>query len=114
MAVLIAAPTPVVTPHPIRAATLSGIVLSTVTTLIAGHSYQFDLQGSATGLGTLADPYMSVRDASGATKLKESENGGTGLNARFVYTATSTGTYFLAAGAGFNSSSRSASSVLSS
>src|SRR5438128_1332261 len=45
---------------------------------------------------------MSVRDSTGATKLAEADNGGTGLNSQFTYTATTTGTYFLAAGACFN------------
>src|SRR5436305_1303818 len=72
------------------------------TTLTAGHTYRFDLEGSATGQGTLADPYLSVRDATGNTKLAESDNGGTGLNSQFTYTPTTTGTFFLAAGAGFN------------
>src|SRR5438034_452277 len=64
------------------------------TTLTSGRTYRFDLQGSATGQGTLADPYLSVRDASG-TKLTESDNGGTGLNSQFTYTPTTTGTFFL-------------------
>src|SRR5437899_1531198 len=60
------------------------------------------LEGSATGQGTLVDPYMSVRDSTGNTKLAESDNVGVWLNSEFTYTVSTTGTYFLAAGAGFN------------
>src|SRR5437588_447318 len=56
---------------------------------------------------TLADPYMSVRDSTGNTKLAESDDGGTGYNSRFTYTATTTGNFFLAAGAGFHITSTS-------
>src|SRR5713226_408619 len=72
------------------------------TTLTAGHTYRFDLEGSATSQGTLVDPYMSLRDSTGNTKLAESDNGGVGLNSEFTYMISTTGTYFLAAGAGFN------------
>ncbi|MDO8297951.1 MAG: pre-peptidase C-terminal domain-containing protein [Caulobacter sp.] len=71
-------------------------------TLTAGKTYQFDLEGSGTAFGTLVDPYMSLRDSTGNTKVAESDNGGIGLNSRFTYTATTTGTFFVAAGAGFN------------
>lgn len=71
------------------------------TTLVAGRTYRFDLDGSATGQGTLVDPYMSVRDATGVRRV-ESDNGGAGLNSSFVYTAAVSGTHFLAAGAGYN------------
>ncbi len=69
--------------------------------LTAGHTYQFDLQGSPTSHGTLADPYLSIRNpGSGTTKLKEDDDGGTGVDSRFTYTPQATDTYFLATGSG--------------
>ena len=70
-------------------------------TLVAGRTYRFDLEGSATGQGTLVDPYMSVRDSAGVKRV-ESDNGGVGLNSSFAYTAAVSGTHYLATGAGFN------------
>jgi hypothetical protein len=35
------------------------------TTLTAGKTYQFDLKGSPTGNGTLADPFLRLRDSAG-------------------------------------------------
>jgi Ca2+-binding RTX toxin-like protein len=69
--------------------------------LVAGHSYQFDLLGSSSGGGTLADPFLRLRDSSGNPVPNAfADDGGAGFDSRFTYTATSSGTYFLAAGAG--------------
>jgi len=65
--------------------------------LTAGQRYQFDLLGSPTGDGTLADPYMSLRDAAG-NRLIEADDGGTGNNSRFVFTATTTGNHYVSVG----------------
>ena len=59
--------------------------------LEAGKTYQFDLEGSPTGRGSLEDPFLQIFDASGSNKLAEDNNGGTGANAQIVYTATATG-----------------------
>ena len=68
-------------------------------TLSAGRQYRFDLEGNATGQGTLGDPYTSIRNpVTGATKLKEDDDAGTGLNAQFTFAPTTTDIYFLAAG----------------
>ena len=65
--------------------------------LEAGKTYQFDLEGSPTGRGSLGDPFLQIFDASGSNKLAEDNNGGTGANAQIVYTATATGAHYLTA-----------------
>ena len=68
-------------------------------TLTAGKTYRFDLEGSATGQGTLSDPFLRLRDSTGAAVTNAfADDGGTGLNSRFTFAITTTGTYFLAAG----------------
>ena len=64
--------------------------------LVAGHAYRFDLEGSATGAGTLADPALELRSSTGAL-ISSYDNGGTGLNSRGTYTVQTSGTYYLAA-----------------
>ena len=59
-------------------------------------TYVFDLEGTETGSGTLADPILLLRDASGNT-LEADDNGGDGANSRLEYTATADGIYYLSA-----------------
>src|SRR5438067_8373339 len=66
-------------------------------TLTAGETYQFDLKGSATGNGTLADPFLRLRDSAG-TSLAFNDDNGTNFNSRITYAATASGTYYLSAG----------------
>ena len=66
-------------------------------TLVAGQTYQFDVKGADTGNGTLADPYMRLRDGAGNSLLVDDDSG-TGLNARITYTPSSSGTYIVSAG----------------
>ena len=66
--------------------------------LVAGHIYQFDLQGSATGQGTLSDPFLRLRDSAG-TSLAFNDDNDTNFNSRITYAATSTDTFYLSAGA---------------
>ena len=66
-------------------------------TLTAGHRYQFDLQGSPTGQGTLADPFLRLRDSAG-NSLASNDGNGTNLNSRITYDATSSSTYYLSTG----------------
>jgi Ca2+-binding RTX toxin-like protein len=75
------------------------------TSLVAGHTYQVDVEGGDTGRGTLADPYGSIRNGSGS-KVAESNDGGTGNNSRFTWTVPTgqSGTYFVAAGSNNNGS----------
>lgn len=65
-------------------------------TLTAGTEYTFDLQGAGAGTGTLADPFLVLRDASGGFAAQD-DNSGSGSDARIVFTPDSTGTYYLSA-----------------
>ena len=52
-------------------------------TLTAGRTYQFDLKGSASGHGTLADPFLRLRDSSGnPISGAYSDDGGTDTHPR--------------------------------
>ncbi|MBK9346174.1 MAG: PPC domain-containing protein [Burkholderiales bacterium] len=62
--------------------------------LTAGSTYTFDLEGSATAQGTLADPLLGLHNSSGTVVARDDDNG-TGLNARITYTPTSSDTYYL-------------------
>ena len=66
------------------------------TTLTAGVNYQFDVTGSSLHGATfaLADPYLVLRDGSGATLLSN-DDGGNGLDSRIFFTPTVSGTYYL-------------------
>ena len=71
------------------------------TELVAGRQYQIDQEGSATGAGTLVDPYLrGVRDNTGAqfSPVLRDDDAGTGLNSQLVFVAPYTGTYYLEAG----------------
>ena len=64
--------------------------------LEAGKTYQFDLEGSPTGRGTLADPHLTLFDGS-ATLLLSDDDNGTGFNSRITHTPATGGTYYLRA-----------------
>jgi Ca2+-binding RTX toxin-like protein len=66
-------------------------------TLQQGRSYQFDLEGAATGQGSLLDPFLRLRDSAGAS-IKYDDDAGTGLNAQIAFTAAVSGTYYLSVG----------------
>ena len=70
-------------------------------TLEAGKTYRIDLEGSPTGAGTLVDPYLrGVHDANGALIAgTTNDDGGTGYNSQLTFTAESSATYYVAAGA---------------
>jgi hypothetical protein len=73
------------------------------TSLLAGTAYQFDLKGASSGSGTLNDPFMRLRDSAGnPVALAFADDGGTGSDSRFTFTPQTNGTYFLAAGTGYN------------
>ena len=66
--------------------------------LVAGRTYVFDLEGSPTGAGTLSDTYLrGIHDANG-NRLSGTTNddGGTGTNSRLTFTATESGTHYVA------------------
>ncbi|MBL8481324.1 MAG: Ig-like domain-containing protein [Rhodocyclaceae bacterium] len=66
-------------------------------TLTAGQSVQIDQQGAGTGQGTLADSFLRLYNSSG-TLIASNDDGGSNFNSRIMYTPTSTGTYYVAAG----------------
>ncbi len=63
-------------------------------TLVMGHTYRFDLEGAATGRGTLSDPYLMLRNGSGVV-LREDDDSGAGLNSTLEFSAGRTGTFYL-------------------
>jgi Ca2+-binding RTX toxin-like protein len=69
------------------------------TSLIGGTHYEFSLEGSASGRGTLSDPKLSLLDEQG--RLLESgmsvtlERDAVGGDDRIIFRPLSTGTYFL-------------------
>ena len=62
----------------------------------SGLTYHIDLEGSPTSMGTLANPFIRLRDAT-VNSIDSDDNGGTGLNARLTWTADRTGTVYLLA-----------------
>ena len=64
----------------------------------SGGTYQIDLRGSTSGLGTLSDPLLRVLDANSAV-LAENDDGGRGLESSLTFTASNSGEIFLEAGA---------------
>ncbi|MEC7962618.1 MAG: M10 family metallopeptidase [Pseudomonadota bacterium] len=62
-------------------------------TLEAGETYSFYQTGLS---GGLSDPYLRLYDATGSQLAYDDDSGG-GLNARLVYTAATSGTYYIAA-----------------
>ena len=69
--------------------------------LVAGRTYVIDLRGSPTDDGTLSDPYLrGIYDADG-NRISNTTNddGGQGYNSRLTFTATESGTHYIAAGA---------------
>ena len=62
--------------------------------LTAGQDYTFGVAGSATGSGTLADPFLVLRDSGGAF-ISQDDDSGSGANARIDYTPDTSGTFWL-------------------
>jgi subtilisin family serine protease len=65
--------------------------------LIAGETYQIDLQGAPSGAGTIADPYLYVLDANG-NPVAANDDGGVGFDSQLFFTPSASGTYYLSAG----------------
>ena len=61
-----------------------------------GFAYKIEALGAATSEGTLADPYVEVRSATGIL-LKSASTGGTGTNAQLSFQAPEDGSYYIAA-----------------
>ena len=69
--------------------------------LEAGTRYQIDLEGVDTGRGSLEDPYLRIFDPEGnEIPNTDDDDSGVGNNARTIYTATASATYFVSATAG--------------
>ena len=69
--------------------------------LVAGRTYVIDLRGRPTDDGTLSDPYLrGIHDADG-NRISNTTNddGGQSYNSRVTFTATESGTHYIAAGA---------------
>ena len=69
--------------------------------LVAGRTYVIDLRGSPTDDGTLSDPYLRGIYDSDGNRISNTTNddGGRGYNSRLTFTATESGTHYIAAGA---------------
>ena len=65
-----------------------------------GLTYSFSLDGTSLG-GTLSDPQLSLRSVTGRL-LAQDDNGGTGNDAKLVFSASDSGWYYLDAGASGN------------
>lgn len=67
--------------------------------LVAGHLYEVNLEGSPTGAGTLADPYIAgIHDANGTLLAGTSDDdSGAGTNASTSFVPNVAGNYFVAA-----------------
>jgi len=74
--------------------------------MVAGHTYQIDLEGASTSSGSLSDTYLQgIYDSSSSLIVDTSnDDGGTGLNSQLQFSAGSTDTYYISAGA-FSSAS---------
>ena len=65
--------------------------------LLAGRTYVIDHEGAGAGGGTLgATMLLGVFDDAGGRASRKSRDGGEGGDARLVFTATETGTYYIA------------------
>src|SRR5678815_705340 len=71
--------------------------------LTAGQSITITLSGAATGEGTLVDPYLNLRNSAGNILVFNDDSGGN-RNAKIVFTAQTSGTYYIDAGAWDSSS----------
>ncbi|MEW2911968.1 M10 family metallopeptidase C-terminal domain-containing protein [Leisingera sp. JC11] len=67
-------------------------------TFNAGETYSIDLNGNASGGGTLSDPYLRLHSSNG-TQIRFNDDSGPGLDSSMKFTATSSGTYYINAGA---------------
>ena len=63
--------------------------------LEAGKVYQIDLEGAATGRGSLLDPYLRLLDGSGNLIENHDDISTANLNSQLVFTPTAAGTYYL-------------------
>ncbi|PSH58332.1 hypothetical protein FY050_23945 [Phyllobacterium endophyticum] len=64
--------------------------------LVAGQTYSFSMTG--TGAAAIYDTYLRLRDSAG-TQIAYDDDSGAGNNSTLIFTATTSGTYYLDAGA---------------
>ncbi|MGG7567870.1 CARDB domain-containing protein [Rhodovulum sp. DZ06] len=67
--------------------------------LVAGRTYVFDMMSQDSGVGSLPDPWLGLRDADG-TWLEFNDDipgGGANLESQITWVATETGTFYLSA-----------------
>ena len=64
--------------------------------LEAGKIYQFDLEGAASGSGTLPDPFLWLYDTT-ESHIVSNDDGPLGLDSQIIHEATATGAYYLRA-----------------
>jgi hypothetical protein len=71
--------------------------------LSAGQTYTFKLRGTASGGGTLSDPSLMLSNATGGFLSSNGNASGSTTDSEIVFTATTSGTYYLSASAATNS-----------
>lgn len=59
--------------------------------LVAGRQYYIEMEGTATGEGTLSDPLLSLQR--NGVQIALDDDGGRGFNSRIVFTPTTSGLY---------------------
>ena len=66
--------------------------------LIAGVTYQIDLEGSETGSGTLLDPFLTgIFNSNSVSVAGADDDAGVVTNSRITFTPTVSGTYYIGA-----------------
>ena len=64
--------------------------------LLEGETYQFDLEGTDTGQGTMMDPDLVIKDlSSGDLDVARDDNSGEGNNARVTFTPSKSETFYV-------------------
>jgi hypothetical protein len=66
--------------------------------LVQGTSYTIDLRGASANAGTLSDPFLRLYNSASMLLASDDDSGGN-LNSRIVFSATSSGAYYIDAGA---------------
>jgi len=66
--------------------------------LVAGVTYQIDLEGSRTGSGTLIDPFLTgIFNSNNVSVAGPDDDAGVSTNSRIIFTPTVSGTYYIGA-----------------
>ena len=66
--------------------------------LVAGVTYQIDLEGSRTGSGTLIDPFLTgIFNSNNVSVAGADDDAGIVTNSRIIFTPTVSGTYYIGA-----------------